>query len=82
MMNNLGNLFNPLLLKMLKDGNPKQIAMNMLSGKTQGNPMLENAMNMINSGDMNGIENMCKNILRSKGYDPDQIYKELQNQFR
>lgn len=76
------NKFNPQLLKMLMSGNPQQIAMQMLQQNMGNNPMLTNLFNLASNGDGNGVTNMCKNILRSKGYDPDQVYQDFQNQLK
>lgn len=70
------------LINMIKGGNPQEIALNMLSGKAKGNPMLENLLNMANNGDGEAVTAMCKNILRSKGYNPDELYNQFQSQFK
>lgn len=67
------------LIQMLKGGDPKQIAMNMLQKNAKGNPMLENLMNLANNGDNAAIEQICRNALRSKGYDPDELMKNFQS---
>lgn len=81
MMNNFQ--IPPQILNMIKGGgNPQQIAMSMLSNKAKGNPMLENLLNMVNNGNEEGITTICKNILKSKGYDPDELMKNIQNQLK
>lgn len=75
---------NPMnLLKMLKSGgNPQQIAMNILSNNSQGNPIIENALNMANQGNMSGVEQLVRNICKNRGIDADEMLKNVQNQFR
>lgn len=69
------------LLQMLKNGNPQQIAMNLLQQNAKGNPMLENLMNLANKGDNAAVEEICKNVIRSKGYNPDELMNNFKNQF-
>lgn len=75
---------NPLqLIQMLKkSGNPQQMALNMLQQNCNGNPMLENLVNMANNGDGAGVEQVCRNIIKSRGMDPDELMKNFQGQFR
>lgn len=70
------------LIQMLKGGDPKQIAMNMLQKNAKGNPMLENLMNLANNGDNAAIEQVCRNVIRSKGMDPDELMKNFQSQWQ
>lgn len=74
------NNFNlpPQLLQMLKGGNPQSVAMNMLQ-QNANNPMMQNLLNLANQGNGAGVETICRNILKSKGYDPDELMKEFQN---
>lgn len=72
----------PQIMQMLKSGNPQQIAMNFLQQNSPGNPMLENILNLANNGDMAGVETVCKNVIRSKGLDPDELMKNFQSQWK
>ena len=72
----------PQILNMLKCGNPKQIAINMLQQNSNNNPMFENLMNAVNNDNESEITTICKNILRSKGYNPDELMNDFQNQIR
>lgn len=69
------------LIRMLKSGDPQQIAMNMLQQNAKGNPMLENIVDLANNGDSVGVEQVCRNIIKSKGYDPDELMNNIKNQF-
>lgn len=69
------------LMRMLKGGNPQQIAMNLLQQNSNGNPMLENLLNLANDGNNAAVEQVCRNILTSKGYNPDELMKSIQDQF-
>lgn len=76
------NNFPVQLIQMLKGGNPQQVAMNFLQQNSKGNPMLENLMGMMNNGDSAGIEKVCRNVIKSKGYDPDELMKNFQSQWK
>lgn len=72
----------PQLMQMLKGGNPQQIAMGFLQQNTKGNPMMENLFSLANKGDGEAVEKICRNIIKSKGYDPDELMKNFQSQFK
>lgn len=78
-MNNMQ--FPTQLIQMLKGGNPQAIAMNLLQQNCKGNPMMENIMNLANQGDGAAVTEVCKNIIRSKGMDPDELMNNFKNQF-
>lgn len=78
-MNNMQ--FPTQLIQMIKGGNPQQIAMNLLQQNAKGNPILENIMTFANKGDDAAVEEICKNVIRSKGMDPDELMKNFQSQF-
>ncbi len=70
------------LLQMFKGGNPQQIAMNMLQQRSGNNPIFQNVMNMVNNGDMSGVEQVARNICKEKGIDADQLMNQVQQQLR
>lgn len=78
------NNFNipPQLMQMLKGGNPQQVVMSLLQQNSKGNPMFENIVNLANNGDCAAVEEICKNAIRSKGLDPDEMMKKFQSQFK
>lgn len=72
----------PQLFQMIKSGNPQQIAMQMLQNNSNGNPMMENILGMINNNDSAGIETIVRNLCSSRGINADELFNEVQNQFR
>lgn len=78
------NNFNipPQLMQMFKGGNPQQLAMNMLQKNAQGNPMVENVMGMMNNGNTSGVEQIARNLCKSRGINPDEMYKQVFEQFK
>ena len=47
-----------------------------------GNPMLQNAIQMYNNNDINGLRTMAENIAKQKGVDLNQLQQQLQSQFK
>lgn len=75
------NRMNPNIFNLLKSGgNPQQILSNMLKGNN--NPMVQNIISMMNNNDSKGIEQLARNLCRSKGIDPDQMMNDIQNRFK
>lgn len=71
------------LIQMIKGGgNPQQMLMGMLQNNMKGNPMMENVMQMANSGNGAGIEQLARNLCKSKGINPDELMSQVQNQFK
>lgn len=77
-MNNMSQL-----IQMVKNSNnPQQMAINMLRQNSKGNPMLENLINLASNGNTSGVEEVCRNILRSSGYDPDELMNQFMGKFK
>lgn len=51
--------------------NPQEIAINMLKQEAGNNPILNNALNMAQSGNLKGVEDICRNICQERGIDPN-----------
>lgn len=76
-------MFNPMqLMQMMKGGNPQQM-LQQLMGNSQlmQNPMAKNAIQMAQKNDIQGIENMAKNLCKEKGLNPDEVMSQIKNQF-
>ena len=72
---------NPLsIIQMMKSGNPQQF-MQQIMGNSQimSNPMMKNTMQMAQSGDAKGIEQMARNLCKEKGLDADEMFNQLKN---
>lgn len=58
--------------------NPQQMAMNCLQQSAQqGNPMAKNLLNQINSGNMQGAEQILNNCIKTQGINLDEIKKMM-----
>lgn len=73
---------NPLnMIKgMMGIGNPKDMAMKMLS--QNNNPIFKNLMQMMEKGDDKGIEQFARNVCKEKNIDFDKQFGEFMNNFK
>ena len=61
--------------------NPQQFAQQMMNNnQVMQNPMAKNAIQMLQKGDSQGIENMARNLCKEKGIDPDEMMKQVKQQ--
>lgn len=76
-------MMNPMqLIQMIKSGgNPQQMIMNMMKQNAGNNPVLNNALNMAEKGDMKGIEQLARNLCNEKGINPDDAFNQIKGQF-
>lgn len=62
--------------------NPQQFVQQMMSNsQIMQNPMARNAMEMIQRGDMQGVEKMTRNLCKEKGIDPNEAMNQIKSQF-
>lgn len=45
----------------------------------RGNPMAKNVFEMMQKGDRKGTEEMARNMLKERGLDPDEVYKQFRS---
>lgn len=76
-------MMNPMqLVQMIKSGgNPQQMIMSMMRQNAGNNPVLNNALNMVEKGDMKGIEQLARNLCNEKGINPDDAFNQIKGQF-
>ena len=53
----------------------------MSNNRVMGNPIIKNAMNMVQSGNSKGIEEMARNLCKEKGINPDDVMKQIRGNF-
>lgn len=71
------------VMKFIKNGNPQEIVMNMLQKDARGgNQIAGTLIQMINSGDSQGIERVARNIAKEKGIDFDKEFNSFKQMFR
>lgn len=78
------NNINPMqLISMIKNGsNPEQLIMSILQQRGQNNPIINNAINMAQNGNIAGLELLARNLAAQRGIDFEQELTNLKNQFK
>ena len=74
---------NPLnIFQMMKSGNPQQFLQQMMgNNQIMSNPLIKNAMQMAQKGDMQGVEKMARNLCHEKGINADEMMNQIKNKF-
>ena len=77
------NNVNPMqLIQMIKGGsNPQQLLMSILQQKGQNNPIINNALQMAQKGNISGLQMLGRNLAAQRGLDFDKELANLRNQF-
>ena len=71
------------LLQLIRSGqNPQQLLMSIFQQQGQNNPILNNAMNLANNGNVSGLENLARNLAAQRGIDFDQAFANFKNSLR
>ena len=76
-------MMNPMqLMQMIRGGgNPHQAIINMMKQQSGNNPVIDNAINMMEKGDNAGIEKLARNLCKERNINPDDILSQVKNQF-
>ena len=53
----------------------------MSNNRVMRNPIIKNAMSMVQSGNSKGIEEMARNLCKEKGINPDDVMKRIRGNF-
>lgn len=70
---------NPLsIIQMMKSGNPQQF-MQQIMGNNQimSNPIIKNALGMVQSGNVKGVEELARNLCKEKGIQADDFVSQI-----
>lgn len=75
---------NPLnIIQMMRGSNPQQFLQQMMgNNQMMNNPMIKNTIQMAQSGDMNGIEQIARNLCKEKGLNADDVFNQIKSQFK
>lgn len=74
-------MINPMqLMQMLRGGNPQQVLMSLLNQQAGNNPVMRNALDMVQRGDTKGVEQLARNMANEKGIDVDKAVAEIRKQ--
>lgn len=77
-------MMNPMmqLMQMMKSGgNPQQMIMNMMRQQSGNNPVMNNALQMMEKGDNAGLEKLARNLCKERNIDPDDAFNQIKGQF-
>ena len=77
-MNN--NPIEMIKLFMGENKTPQQMLQKMISNNS--NPVLNNLINMAQTGDSKGVENFARNLYKEKGKDFDKEFSEFMSNFK
>lgn len=72
---------NPMnIFQMMRGKNPQQFLQQMMgNNQIMSNPLMKNTIEMAQRGDMQGIEQMARNLCREKGLNPDDMMNQLKS---
>lgn len=76
-------MMNPMqIMQMMRGGSPQQFIQQMMgNNQIMSNPMAKNVLNMAQNGNIQGIEQMARNLCKEKGLNADQIMKQIKSGF-
>lgn len=74
---------NPLnIFQMMKSGNSQQFLQQMMgNNQVMSNPLMKNTIEMAQKGDMQGIEQMARNLCKEKGLNADDVMNQIKSRF-
>jgi formate dehydrogenase maturation protein FdhE len=74
---------NPLnIFQMMKNGNPQQFLQQMMgNNQIMRNPLMKNTIEMAQKGDMQGIEQMARNLCKEKGLNAEDVINQIKSKF-
>ena len=62
--------------------NPQEFMQQMMNNsQVMRNPMAKNAMEMAQNGNMQGIEQMARNLCKEKGLNEDDVFNQIKSGF-
>ena len=74
------NLLN--IFQMAKNGNPQQFIQQMMgNNQIMSNPIMKNTMQMAQQGNIQGIEQMARNLCKEKGLNADDVFNQIKSRF-
>lgn len=73
---------NPInIFQMMKVG-PQQFIQQMIrNNQIMSNPMMKNTINMAQQGNVQGIEQMARNLCKEKGLNADDVFNQIKSRF-
>lgn len=73
---------NPINIFRMMRGGPQQFMQQIMSNnQLMSNPMMKNTMQMAQQGNMQGIEQMARNLCKEKGLNADDVFNQIKSRF-
>lgn len=74
---------NPMqLIQMIKGGyNPQQLVMSILQQQNNNNPIVQNAVNLAQNGNITALRSLAQNLAAQKGLDFDTEFAKFKKSF-
>lgn len=73
---------NPINLFQMMRGGPQQFLQQIANNnQLMSNPMMKNTMQMAQQGNMQGIEQMARNLCKEKGLNADDVFNQIKSRF-
>ena len=71
---------NPInIFQMMKAGPQQFIQQLMGNNELMGNPMMKNTINMAQQGNIQGIEQMARNLCKEKELNADDVFNQIKS---
>lgn len=76
-------MMNPInILQMLNGStNPQKTLANLMNQQAGNNPVMKNALQMMEKGDNAGLEKLARNLCRERNINPDEAFNQIKGQF-
>lgn len=73
---------NPINIFQMMRGGPQQFLQQIANNnQLMSNPMMKNTMQMAQKGNMQGIEQMARNLCKEKGLNADDVFNQIKSRF-
>lgn len=71
-------MINPFqLMQMLRSGSPQQTILDSMRQQSVNNPVINNALNMAENNDVQGLEKLARNLCKEKNINPDEMINSI-----
>ena len=75
-------MMNPLqIMQMLRSGSPQKAIFDSMRQQSGDNPVINNALDMAEKRDAQGLEKLARNLCESNGINADDMVKQIKSQF-
>nr|DAO69528.1 MAG TPA: hypothetical protein [Bacteriophage sp.] len=73
---------NPINIFQMMRGGPQQFLQQIANNnQLMSNPMMKNTIQMAQQGNMQGIEQMARNLCKEKGLNADDVFNQIKSRF-